>query len=117
MPNGDGRGVISHKPVSIAGSATVSTRIDLEALTLLGISKDINVEGTALSFNGASSDTATLAPVRDEAGAVSIAVTNTTAEYIALNPSLTEGLRYIELVMGTTQTGVGDFVLHLKRKQ
>ena len=110
----DGKGVVYHKPVAIAGSASGTGAIDLEALTLVGITKDATAEGTALTLKGSATASGTLAAVRNSGGAVSITVTATTAEYIALDPALTEGLRWVEVDL-TTQTGATTITLHLKR--
>jgi hypothetical protein len=90
--------------VTVSVSTTTSGVIDLHGTTLAGIFVPAQFDGTTITIMASSSPTGTFVPVQDGTGST-MTITTAASNYVPItNLALVAGLRYIEIVTGTTQT-------------
>lgn len=113
MPNpADFPAKIVHKTVTIANAATDSDAIDLQGLTLCGVHLPSGFDGTSLAFKTSTTLGGTYTTVAD--GAADIAKVVAASRYVALDPSVFAGIRFLKLV-GGAQTGAVILTLALRQ--
>ncbi len=99
------------KTVTVANAGTDSGAAEIPlGKTLCGVFIPTGLEGTTLAFSTSETLAGTYVPVRTAAGALSITVVAATAQYVALDPNVFRGLRFIKLVVAA-QTGAIIFTL------
>lgn len=87
--------------VVIASSGTTSTTLTLEGSRIpLALVLPAALTGTAITFR-ASNDNATFYPVYYESTAYSVTVS--TSRHVALDRRVFEGVRYLQLVSGSSE--------------
>lgn len=99
----------------IADSATTSSEIDLGGKTLVGITFPAGIDGTALTFTVSPTSGGTFVGLITTAGAA-VSYTYAASKYMAIDSALFNGVRYLKLVSGTSQTGASTITLHVKSK-
>lgn len=88
--------------VVMADDGTVTPAKDLGSKTLCGVYIPAGWVGTAMTFQ-ASADGVTYVAVHNAAGAYSIVVA--ASKYVAVDPTVFLGVRYLKLVSGSTESG------------
>lgn len=89
--------------VTIADSATDSGAVDLAGQVLVGCFLDSGFDGTTLKFKASTTLGGTFSVVNDGAGDLSKTVA--ASKYVALDPAVFAGIRYLKFTAGTSQTG------------
>lgn len=92
----------------VADGQTTSGEVNLQGSTLCGVFLPSGMEGTSLAFTVSDQPGGTFLALTDAGDAVSYTVA--ASRYVALNPSLFAGVRYLKLVVGS-QTGAVTVVL------
>lgn len=94
---------------TIASGQTVSNAVDLGDNTLVGLQLG-TMTGTAITFQASTSLTGTYVAVKGSDGA-SISYTTASDTYVAIQPAILAGVRFIKLVSngaeGSTRTITG----------
>jgi hypothetical protein len=90
--------------VDISESATDSTVLDIEGMTLVGLEIPAEFNGTSITLKGSAltSATASQLAVYDSEGN-QMTITTAASRYVAINPASLHGLRYLQLICGTNQ--------------
>lgn len=102
---------VNTETVTIAGSATTSGELDLTSKTLCGVTLDSGFDGTSLGFTVATTSGGTFVTLHD--GSADVSKTVAASRYIALDPSLFAGVRYMKFVAGS-QTGATTITAHYR---
>lgn len=87
---------------TIASGQGKSGVIDLLSATLCGVRIPAAFTGTAITFESSKTATGTFDAVKDGAGN-SISKTVAASQYIALDPSLFAGIRFLKIVSGSNE--------------
>lgn len=99
--------------VTIASSGSTSTALTLQGTTPLAIQMPAAFTGTAITFE-CSVDGSTFYDLYNEATEYSVAVL--ASRYVALNPNVFEGVRFIRLVSGSSEAAIREiFVISGER--
>jgi len=93
----------SQVTATFASGDTVSAEIDLGGTMPVGIQMPAAFTGTTMKFFVATAGGGTFQSAADGAGA-DISKTVAASRYIALDPTLLRGFRYIKLISGTAET-------------
>ena len=97
--------------VVIADGQTVSAATTIPGI-IVGLEIPASAEGTAYYLRASSAIDGTYARVTDTAGSdVTITAASATAQYVAIEPSVTAGIVHVQLEAGTAQTGDSTFRL------
>ena len=100
--------------VVVANGETSSSEVDLSDLLLCGVYIPAVVEGTTLTFTVSNATGGTFLPMWTAASGAVVAYTiDATGCYVALDPSLFAGVRYVKAVLGS-QTGDVTLTLTLR---
>lgn len=89
--------------VVIASGQTSSGAVDLQGTTLVGIQLPATFTGTALTFTAATAIGGTYQAVYSSGSAYSVTVAQ--GKFIALDPSVFAGIRFIKIVSGSSEGG------------
>jgi hypothetical protein len=98
-------------PVTVADGATVSGAVDLRGRQLCGVYLPSTAEGTTLGFQVSDALAGTYLTLMSAGAAVSLTVA--ASRYVALDPNLFLGVRFLKLVLGT-QTGASIINLAIR---
>ena len=82
----------------------LSAAIDIADMVLCGVYLPSTFDGTTLGFTACDTATGTFLTVRDGRNGAAVSYTVAASSYVALDPALFAGIRYIKLAPGTTQT-------------
>lgn len=96
--------------VTISANGTVSSAIDLQQTSLVGIHVPTNFNGNTLTIQ-TSLDGNTYYNVETGAGAVLTLTVNTAPCYLVVDPMDLVGVRLMKLTAGSAQTADMDLVL------
>lgn len=107
--------VISTCTIVIGTSTTISPEFDLSNYHLVGITAPSTMEGTNITFTGATATGGTFMSVAaSNAAATAYTIVTAASTYTPIDPTVFSGLRYIKLVTATVQTTTDTiFSLHL----
>jgi len=97
--------------VTIAASSTTSGPIYQGGLTLVGCIFPAAMTGTSITFL-ASADGVTYVPVYNSSGQVSYTIAAN--RYIAIAPADLQGIKYLEIVSGSTEASTRNLICSLK---
>jgi hypothetical protein len=98
--------------VTVANLGTVSNGVDLKGRQLCGVSIPTGLEGTTLGFQVAA-DAVDGSYRTLMSGGVALSVTVAADRYVALDPNVFAGVRFVKLVVAA-QTGAIVIELHTK---
>jgi hypothetical protein len=87
---------------TIASGGATSAEIDLGGTEIIGLVMPSSFTGTAMSFQAATATGGTYVNVADGAGS-DISKTVAPSKYIAIDPTLFRGIRFVKLVSGSTE--------------
>jgi len=87
---------------TFASGATTATELDLGGTMIVGIQLPATFTGTALTFSAATTSGGTSQLVKDGAGN-SISKTVAQGQYIAIDPTLFKGIRFVKIISGSTE--------------
>lgn len=96
--------------VTIANGATASGEADLGGTTLVGVILPAALTGTTLTFTAASAAGGTFIPVTGSNGS-NLSFTVAASKYLAIDPALFHGVRFIKAVSGSTEGAARDLIL------
>jgi len=102
----DSSGLIVYTTVTIANGTSLSPAVDLDKYSLIGINMPSGWTTANLSFQVAH-DNSTFNPLNDKTGEIDLA-SAAASVYIALDPTVFVGLRFIKLRSGTNATPVNQ---------
>ena len=88
--------------VTISSGTTTSPEIDLGGTDLVGIMLPATMTGTTMTFTAATATGGTYQAVQDGTGSA-ISKTISGGKYIAIDPTLLHGVRYLKLVSGSSE--------------
>jgi hypothetical protein len=97
--------------VTVADAATDSGAIDIADREVCGVTVPTGLEGTTLGFKVATALAGTYNPLMSAGAAVSLTIA--ASRYIALDPALFRGVRFLKLVLAA-QTGPITLTLHTR---
>lgn len=86
---------------TIDSSGTVSNAVDLGDRTLVGLQLP-TMTGTAITFQASTSLDGTYVAVKGSDGA-SISYTTASSTYVAIQPAVLAGIRFIKIVSGSAE--------------
>ena len=89
---------------TVATGQTTSSEVDIADCLLLGVILPAEFDGTTLGFTVSTTTGGTFYTLRDGAGAAAVSYTVAASSYVALDPGLFAGVRYVKIVLGS-QTG------------
>ena len=96
--------LLSYHEVGIAESGTTSDAIDTSEETVVGLEVPASLDSTSISFTCCESSDGTFVPLRDTTNTpLSITCDNTAGQFF-FDPSNFAGVRFLKVVMGTTET-------------
>lgn len=107
--------VIQTATIVIATSTTISPEVDLSNYHLVGITAPSTMEGTDITFSGATASGGTFMSVAaSNAASTAYKIVTAASTYTPVDPTIFRGLRYIKLITATVQTTTDTiFSLHL----
>lgn len=106
---------LSSSTATIASSASTSDALDCSSgRTLVGITLPGTLTGTAMTFTTSTTSGGTYSPVYDVGGASAYSVTIGTSRYVALDPAVFAGCRFVKLVSGSTEGGSRAITCHTR---
>lgn len=88
---------------NINANASASQLVDLKGFTLLGIYVPNNFQGTNVTFKCALNKDDTPSVMKDSGGVAVNAVVSA-GDYVSLDPVTFAGVRFLQLVSGSTET-------------
>lgn len=88
---------------TIAASGTTSGEIDLSGTTLCGVFIPASFQGTAITFQAATTTGGTFVTVKDGAGN-SVSKTVGASQYVKLDPSDFAGIQFLKIVSNATES-------------
>lgn len=88
----------------IANGTTTTPEIDLGGTEIVGIQMPAAFTGTTVTFLAATATGGTYQAVTDGTGS-NISKTVAASKYIAIDPTLFRGIRYVEIVSGASEGG------------
>ena len=94
--------------VTIASSGTTSTALTLQGTIPLAMQMPAAFTGTAITFQ-CSNDGSTFYDLYN--GSTLYSVTVAASRYIALNPDIFEGVRFVRLVSGSNEGAIREIFL------
>ena len=90
--------------VTIASGAATSGAVDLSDLALCGVILPATFDGTTLGFTVATTADGTYYTLRNASTGTDVAFTATASKYMALDPALFAGVRYVKAVASGNQS-------------
>lgn len=99
--------------VSIAASASESSLINTGGMCLCGIFVPTGFTGTALTFE-ASVDGTIFVAVKSTTSGSALSYTVAAGEYIAIDPKDFQGIQYLKIKSGSTETSARVLVCSMK---
>lgn len=106
--------VVKGETATVAASGTTSGTIDKEGSTLCGLMTPAALTSTSITFKGGVT-AASLLPVKDKYNtAISITCGTAEAAFYVLEPGDFAGMRYVQLVTGSTEVAERVFTLAMR---
>lgn len=99
--------------VQIAASGTTTPAINLGGFSLCGILLPAAFTGTALTFE-ASVDGTNFFPVKSTTSGSALSYTVAQGTFAAINPQDFQGVQYLKIVSGSTESAARNLTLALK---
>lgn len=100
-------------PVTIADSMTTSSAIDLNGMTIVGMQMPVTMSSTAITFLAAITASGVYQPVYNGTGTL-VSITVASGEYIQIDPTKFQGIRFLKLVMGSSESPAITVALSVK---
>ena len=95
---------------TIANAGTTTPTITLDSnRSLLGVEMPSAFTGTTITFTASSSSSGTPVPLYYESTLYSVTVA--ASRFVSLNPDVFAGVKYLQVVSGSTQAASRDLVL------
>lgn len=88
--------------ITVASNATTSAEVDLGGTEIVGLQLPAAFTGTAISFLVSTVSGGTYQAMKDGAGN-SVSKTVAQGQYIAIDPTLFRGVRFVKLVSGSSE--------------
>jgi selenophosphate synthase len=103
---------------TVTATGTTTPEVDLANFDLVGIFVPSTFDGTTITLTAATATGGTFVAVSaDNTASTSYTITTTASKYAPINPVVTQGLRFIKLVCGSSQTTTDTiFTLALRAK-
>lgn len=98
--------------ITISSGGTTSSALNLNGLSLVGITFPTSFTSTSVSFTGSTAIGGTYRAVYDTSGAISYTIAQN--RYYSLDPVKFQGLKYLKIVTGSAEAYERTVTLHLK---
>jgi hypothetical protein len=95
---------------AIASGGTASAEVDLGGTEIVGLVMPSSFTGTAMTFQAATATGGTFQNVADGAGS-DISKTVAQGKYIAIDPTLFRGIRFVKVVSGSAEAAGRSVVI------
>jgi hypothetical protein len=107
-------GEVVSNSVTVAANSQTSSTITTNNLALCGIFIPATFTSTAITFLACPTSTGTFVPVTN--GTSTVSYTVAAGEYLAIDPTLFQGMPYLQIKTGTSEVAARTLICMLKGK-